>query len=322
MKRNFVRSLSALAVVVILCLASLAQKGKPPQPPPPPADPAIAYVAERSWATADLMVMNADGSNKKVLLTGGGYHDPAWSPDSNRIAFCWNSSYSSGIYLVNKDGSGACKAVETVNGCVVAGNPKWSPDGKKILYADPVLPVPGNELILIDAVCNADPTKAIQLTNTVGGDEFDPAWSADGSYIAATRYIRTDDFGNLVSDIVLYDVLPDWSAAVPVENLTESLGKVNFSAPKWAQSSPYTLVATNGDIQLIDVRDPLHPTNLTQTPSIRESWPAWSPFDQKIVYGREDGLWIMNADGSGAKLLAAPPTKRVRLTEPDWRRTP
>jgi hypothetical protein len=67
-----------------------------------------------------------------LLLGGGtgptsnGHHDPGCSPDSNRIAFCFNHDIPSdyGIYLINKDGSGLCWVV-TLQPPLLGWNRSW-----------------------------------------------------------------------------------------------------------------------------------------------------------------------------------------------------
>jgi len=56
-----------------------------------------------------LMVMNADGSNQRVVLTETGveYENPDWSPDGKKLAFTRNSitGGESGIYVIHVDGT-------------------------------------------------------------------------------------------------------------------------------------------------------------------------------------------------------------------------
>lgn len=318
-----------LAAVLIVGVPGWAQKSKPAPPSSPPADPAIAYVAFRSWAHTDLMVMNADGTNQKVLLSRdtGGYFDPTWSPDSSRIAYCATVPGSNGIYLMNKDGSGACKVVAMTNDCLTAGDPQWSPDGLKILYMDYVSePTVNSELFLVDAACSADAGKT-NLTNTPDVEEYEPAWSFDGTRIATVAY--TSGTG---PDLFLYQVeqqvgQDSWRVVSRV-NLTAN-GPFSGQCclkPNWSQSSSDRLAISTDDIYVVDVTDPFHPTftNLTPTSDVREAFPGWSPYDQQIVHAHDRGIWVMNADGSNDQQLVAPSkTDRwTRLQAPDWRRTP
>ncbi|QDU07060.1 TolB family protein [Gimesia aquarii] len=76
-----------------------------------------------SFSNVQIMVVNSDGSDFKVLGPGA---MPSWSPGGNRIAFSQPSP--SGVAIMNADGSNR-KMIETGG-----WGAQWSPDGKKIAY--------------------------------------------------------------------------------------------------------------------------------------------------------------------------------------------
>ena len=81
----------------------------------------------------DLFIINADGSGKRQLATGGVYNfHAAWSPDGTRIAFVSQRDANEEIYVVNVDGSGLQRL--TVNGAG-DGSPAWTADGKAIIFS-------------------------------------------------------------------------------------------------------------------------------------------------------------------------------------------
>lgn len=91
----------------------------------------IAYFDDYSLS---LWVMNADGSDKRLLLETTEMQQAsrvghlAWSPDGTRVAFELGRGPSPGIYTVGADGSGLTLAIP---GGV---NPYWSADGSRISY--------------------------------------------------------------------------------------------------------------------------------------------------------------------------------------------
>lgn len=85
-----------------------------------------------------IITMNADGSNKKVLLgeKGMNFGNPTFSPDGKMMAF--SKSPSEGVnfgklYLANADGTNA----KDVNFDRAAGNFNWSKDSKYVYFTAP-----------------------------------------------------------------------------------------------------------------------------------------------------------------------------------------
>ena len=101
----------------------------------------IAYFdgagASREGLVHQLRVMNADGSDSRILVDDleadtawspdGDIYNLAWSPDGERLAFGLRSK---GIYVVGADGSGLTLAIPG------GAYPYWSPDGTRIAFAD------------------------------------------------------------------------------------------------------------------------------------------------------------------------------------------
>jgi TolB protein len=91
----------------------------------------------------DLWVMNADGSNKRMILHNGATNfAPSWHPDGKRIIFAsnmddWHADikkygHNFELYLINLDGTGMERV--TYNN-VFDSFPMFSPDGKKLAWA-------------------------------------------------------------------------------------------------------------------------------------------------------------------------------------------
>jgi hypothetical protein len=93
----------------------------------------IAFNSQRDDNT-DIFVIQKDGSREK-RLTDDPDTDfmPAWSPDGRQIAaVAWRDD-NSNIFVMNADGSNYHDV--THNHTLDIDNPKWSPDGKTIMFS-------------------------------------------------------------------------------------------------------------------------------------------------------------------------------------------
>ena len=311
-----------------LALPVWAQKGKPPPPP----DPAIAFQAEKNFSWYDLMVMNADGSNQRLVLEGAkriGHQDPSWSPDGRQLVFFSNGLQGRGIYVINPDGTGLQKIVATND---FVGSPAWSPvplaDGQfKIAFTDAPAGRQDLDLFLV----NLDGSGLVNLTNTTGAIEFHPTWERFATRLAAKVY--PDLPVTQLPDLIVYDLgfVGGSPAITDQTNLTASgaFQDATIDRLDWATTQDKIAVGIflpgqdSMDIWVFDLANPTNPVNLTNTPTIGENMPNWSPDDSKTVFVVNNAsIYVMNADGSGRTKIATRSKNVFAFEEPDWRRNP
>jgi WD40 repeat protein len=95
-----------------------------------------------------LFVMNADGSNIRVLAQGVFFPGFDWSPDGSRITFAEAYLNHSRIWIAPADGSTASlvesSAFEHANPDNTWGLPAWSPDGSQVAFSGE----PGRALVI------------------------------------------------------------------------------------------------------------------------------------------------------------------------------
>lgn len=146
---------------------------------------------------SDIYKTEANGENLRQLTNQGTNGRPAWSPDSQWIAFIsrHRGNERKGIYMMDADGRRLRrindKAVQALNG-IFRGECSWSPDGKQIAFGMDIPKQKRTHLCVIDT----DGKNFRQLTQ--GGPGLKPvavigfpnplisypAWSPDGDRIA------------------------------------------------------------------------------------------------------------------------------------------
>jgi Tol biopolymer transport system component len=141
----------------------------------------IAFASGRdSLSNTELYVMNSDGSNQ-TRFTNNTNDDryPTWSPDSQRIAFYRNGSSTTGINVMNRDGSNEVNVMH--DGFI----PAWSPDGTRFAFQrlDPSI---GYKSALF--IMNADGSNPVEITNNTF-NSFAQAWAPTSSAPIPTSII-------------------------------------------------------------------------------------------------------------------------------------
>jgi Tol biopolymer transport system component len=118
----------------------------------------VAFVSTRDGFLANIWVLDL-ASRRLRNLTGvkgvtgradlpNGFFRPSWSPDSQWLAFSsdrntewkghhngagWEHTQELSVYILRADGSGGLRKVASRPGYCL-GSPKWSPDGKRIVF--------------------------------------------------------------------------------------------------------------------------------------------------------------------------------------------
>jgi Tol biopolymer transport system component len=132
----------------------------------------IAFTSDRdNRASADVYVMNADGSGVERVTTDLANWAPQFAPDGRRLAVQVNRDV---MVLDLIDGSRRRLTAEPHDGM----NPAWQPDGSRLAFV-----TTRNRRAEIFTM-NADGTDAKVLVTMAAGHVIDPRWSPDGSRVA------------------------------------------------------------------------------------------------------------------------------------------
>lgn len=241
----------------------------------------IVFESRRNggYGDRDFFLMNADGSNPKLLRDSNYDRGPKISHDATQIVFSSNSSSYQDIFIMDVKGSNVRQVTSTPN---LTQHPAWSPDDLKIAYADS-----GAGNVVQIYTIKTDGSEKKQLTNNSAADEY-PSWSPDGDHIAFTS--------NRDGDWEIYIMNYDGTGVTQITNDADA----NI-APQWSPDGSKIAFHSNrdGDYEIYTInRDGTGLRQITNNTG-DDIHPSWSPDGSEIVYRHEEEIYKKNADGSG-----------------------
>ncbi len=290
-----------------------AAPGSAAPAPAAPVSPGILFYSNLepgSNQTDNELYLLDPASGKTTQLTHNGVDDtfPTWSPDYRQIAFTRKVNGTRDIYIREADGSER----PLTSGRADDYFPAWSKDGW-IAFVRTVPPSKDSAIWVI----RSDGSGAHEVVH--GYRLRSPAWSPDGTMLALTANL--DPKGTSGYDVAI--VRPDGSG---YERLTTS--PASERNPAWSPDQR-TIAFVRGDgiddasndVYLLDVATKRVTRRLTHN-AVQDGNPVWSPDGRQIAFYRAstgDGyhLWVVNADGTGARDLM--PTRGGRNLDPNWR---
>lgn len=248
---------------------------------------------------------------------------PQLSADGKKLLFESNRSGNWDIFTVDTNGANLQQLTfDTLNEVT----PKWSPDGKKIVYCIDVDTL-NSDIYLMDA----DGKNKIRLTD-FPGDDSHPNWSPDGKRIIFNSAQNTPDYHIPWSRqfVEIYTMNPDGSDKKQISNLKTISTYPSFSPDGRhivfrsvvnQQGLNWDLSATqrNSEIFVMD-SDGANAHNLSSNIAY-DGWPAWSPDGEFILFSSNrtgpaniGQLYIVRKDGTGLKQITNGPGSFVQAT--------
>ncbi len=152
----------------------------------------------------------------------------SWSPDGQSVAYLSDKTGEYEVYLRNRDGSGEAQQL-TKDGTIWRFAPVWSPDSRKIAFADK-----NQTLWVVDVKSK----KLNKLDRATRNDIEDYKWSPDSNWLA---YTKTEDNG--FGSIWVYN-LKDKKARQLTSKMTHE------AEPTFSDDGHYMLFLSNRDYNL------------------------------------------------------------------------
>ena len=199
-----------------------------------------------------------------------------------------------GIYVMDDDGSNVKLLTETKHW----GTPRWSPDGKQIVFKN------GTALYLM----NEDGSNIRQLTHPVRNREFDqyPTFSPDGKSVLFERTEEIDN-GGLKFNICVINIMSG-----KIKKITE----INIDGADWSPDGKDIIFARpiglgikwSGNIWIMEsngrhARELTDPIDLNNPLQIAQWQPRWSPDGKKILYRQQEFTWEKRDDPNTVWLI-------------------
>jgi tricorn protease len=127
-------------------------------------------------ARGEIFTIPAKKGNTRNLTNTSGSREknPAWSPDGKWIAFMSDRTGEDELYVISQDGKSKETRITTDGHCFRFA-PVWSPDSKKLLFAD-------KELKLY--YVRVDDKKVVLIDSTKNWEIRDYCWSPDSRWVA------------------------------------------------------------------------------------------------------------------------------------------
>ena len=254
----------------------------------------IAFLAVHSENEKNILDLHIATSNGIVKLIKSwvtqSFPEPlAWSPDNQNILVVFkNEEYDTGLHFVNTT-NGMEEYLMVERGAF----PVWLNEQTIAFIRDR-----GKGEIYTMKLNDPEPNFLTQL-NIYMDIDYAPLWSPAGNKLIVTGSPRNEGWGTYVMDM---------EGAVKMKL---KVGDENPNFTSWSPDGQKILFFSRSDdegasdLYSIDVGTWIL-NRLTNSPD-QEISPSWSPYGYRIAYYKNDGIYVMNADGTDERLVVPLP---------------
>jgi hypothetical protein len=239
--------------------------------------------AQREPLKFSLWLLDLATSDLKLLVEDA--VDPAWAPDSAKIAYMGPTG---GLWLANVATGEAHEiyAVDRTRGDSFVGDISWAPDSQRLVFLDKVF----RQYATLMVMNSNDRTSAKPLTSPDTQWPYLPQWSPDGNKIMFITWTKS----TVLSDRFFYSLWltnPDGTEQTQLTSDMDTLGGAWSPDSRWiAFTSVPTFEAPEAywDLWIINsAGTELKRVTANSDKKIDVSSLNWSPDGTQIIYGIE-----------------------------------
>jgi Tol biopolymer transport system component len=308
------RTLTLLAALVVGAVPLIADTAVAGTAGTGTAPPAFAFSSIRDGGSdSEIFVRRTDGSVRKLTSNGLLEFNPVWSPDGRRIVFVREGGGGGlGLFVMDANGKNVRRLTTPTTPIespfrTLDAQPAWSPDGRRIAFASDRGTGELTGIWRID-VTGGNLTRLTRpRPANGGGGDTSPAWSPDG------RWIWFDSDRATAFESKIFKMRPDGTGArrvtVTPEGISESAPDVSPDGRRVVFVSTRAHDDQFGEFanDLWTMRpDGSDARRLTVDSRTRNEYmPQWTADSKRVLYvpSPQDGIWKINADGTGDRRI-------------------